>query len=75
MSQFIKVSAVAQRTVSPDSEIHSDALGSFCAALSEGNIHHYQVFDKNNGALHWVHTLIFNVKAFFLGPYHGPGNQ
>lgn len=63
------VSAVAQRTVSPDSEIHSDALGSFCAALSEGNIHHYQVFDKNNGALHWVHTL----EGIFPGTLPRPG--
>lgn len=69
------VSAVAQRTIRPDSEIHSDALGSFCTALREGYVHHYQVFDKNSGALRWVHTLISNLKSFLLGTYHGLGKK
>lgn len=37
------VSAVAQRTVPPGSEIRSDALGSFRAALREGYAHHYHL--------------------------------
>ena len=69
------VSAAAQRAIRPGSEIHSDALGSFRAALHEGYVHDYQVFDKDTGALRWVHTLISNVKAFFLGTYHGLGKK
>lgn len=65
------VSAVAQQIIRPGSEIHSDALGSFRAALRGVYVHHYQVFDKSSGALRWVHTLISNVKVFLLGTYHG----
>lgn len=67
--------AVAQRTVRPGSQIHSYALGSFRAALREGYVHHYQVFDKDSGALRWVHTLISNMKEFLLGTYHGLGKK
>lgn len=68
-------SAVVQRTVRPGSEIHSDALGSFRAALREGYTHHYQVFDKDSGALRWVHTRISNLKAFLQGTCHGLGKK
>jgi len=69
------VIAVVQQIICPGSEIHSDALGSFWAALRGAYVHHYQVFDKGSGALHWVHTLISNVKAFLLGTYHGLGKK
>ena len=65
------VSAVTQQIIRLGSEIYSDALGSFRAALQSAYTHHYQVFDKSSGALRWVHTLISNVKAFLLGTYHG----
>ena len=68
-------SAVARRTVCPGSEIHSDALRSFRAAMREGYTHHYQVFDKDSRALRWVHTLISNLKAFLQGTYHGLGKK
>lgn len=58
------VSIVVQRIVRSGSEIHSDALGSFRAALRERYVHHYQVFDKNSSALRWVHALISNLKVF-----------
>ena len=48
------VSTVAQQMIRPGSEIHSDALGSFHAALKGTYTHHYQVFDKDSGALRWV---------------------
>ena len=54
------VGAVAQQTIRPGSRIHSDALGSFRAALQRAYVHHYQVFDKNNSALRWIRTLISN---------------
>ena len=69
------VRAVAQQIVRSGSEIHSDALGSFHAALQGEYVHHYQVFDKDSGALHWIHTLISNAKSFLLGTYHGIGKK
>jgi len=69
------VSTVAQQIIRPGSEIHSDALGSFRAALRGAYVHYDQVFDKGSGALHWVHTLISNAKAFLLGAYHGLGKK
>ena len=69
------VSAVAQRTICPNSEIRSDALESFRAALREGYDHHFQLFDQDSGALRWVHILISNVKSFLLGTFHGLGKK
>lgn len=69
------VRAVAQQIVRSGSEIHSDALGSFRVALQGEYVHHYQVFDKDSGALHWIHTLISNAKSFLLGTYHGIGKK
>ena len=57
------------------SGLSSDALGSFRAALREGYVHQYQVFDKDSDALRWVHTLISNMKSFLLGTYHGIGKK
>jgi len=65
------VSAVAQQIICPGHEIRSDALGSFLVALRGSYVHRYQIFDKGSGALHWVHTLISNVKVFLLGTCHG----
>lgn len=69
------VAEVARHTIRPGSEIHSDALGSFRAALRQEYEHQFQVFDKDSNALRWVHTLISNVKSFFLGTYHGLGKK
>ena len=62
-------------TICPGSKIHSDALGSFRAALREGYDHHFQVFNQRQRALRWVHTLISNAKSFLLGTYHGLGKK
>jgi hypothetical protein len=69
------VNAVARQTICPGSEIHSDALGSFRAALREGYNHRFQIFDQGSGTLRWVHTLISNVKSFLLGTFHGLGKK
>ena len=69
------VGTVVQQIIHPGSEIHSDALGSFRAALQGKYVHHYQVFDKDSGALRWVHILISNAKSFLLGTYHGVGKK
>ena len=46
------VSAAVQRTIRPGSEVHSDALDAFRAALREKYMHQFQVFNKDSGALH-----------------------
>ncbi len=69
------VSTAAQQIICHGSEIHSDVLGSFRAALRGAYVHHYQAFDKGSGTLRWVHTLISNVKASLLGTYHGLGKK
>ncbi len=69
------LSAAAQHIICHGSQIRSDALGFFRAALRGTHVHHYQVLDKGSGALRWVHTLISNAKAFLLGTYHGLGKK
>ena len=69
------VAAMARCTIQPGSEIHSDALGFFCAALRGEYAHQFQIFDKDSSALRWVHTLISNVKSFLLGTCHGLGKK
>ena len=69
------VRAVAQRVIRPRSEIHSDALESFCATLQETYDHHYQIFDRDSGALRWIHILISNAKSFLLGTCHDIGKS
>lgn len=66
----VSVLAVAHRTICPCSEIHSDALNAFRAALRTEYTHQFQVFGKGGDTLHWVHTLISNMKAVFLETYH-----
>jgi len=53
----------------------SDSLGSFRVSPRGTYVHHYQLFSKDSGTLHWVHTLISNVKAFLLATYHGLGKK
>lgn len=52
------VCIVVQRIARSGSEIRSDVLGAFRAALREEYVHHYQVFGKDTGALRWVHIPI-----------------
>ena len=69
------VAAVAQQTIRPGSEIHSDAFNGFRGAFHEGYTHRFQRFDKDSNTLRWVHTLISNIKSFLLGTYHGLGKK
>lgn len=69
------VAAVVESAICPGSEIHSDALDAFRAALRGKYSHQFQVFNKDSDTLHWVHTVISNIKAFFLGTYHGLGKK
>ena len=69
------VRIVARQVIRPGSKIHSDALGSFRIALQETYDHHYQIFDRDSGALRWIHILISNAKSFLLETYHGIGKK
>lgn len=69
------VAAVARHTICPGSEIHSNALDAFQAALREKYAHRFRAFDKGNRDLRWVHTSISNIKAFIQRTYHGLGKK
>jgi transposase-like protein len=67
------ITEVAKRTIKPEAEVHTDGLSSYGKLGKEGYEHHAEVFDpkKNPDHLHWLHTIISNMKAFIGGTYHG----
>ena len=69
-----EVKRFAECSFEPSSKVNTDALQSFQTALKDFE-HHFEVFEKGNGDLRWVHTLISNVKSFVLGTYHGLGKK
>lgn len=60
----------AQSAFADGSIIHSDGCRSYIPAL-EGYAHAPKAYDPNSGLLHWLHIIVSNAKAFFLGTYHG----
>ena len=64
---------LAKRTIEPGAEVYTDGLSSYEKLSSEGYEHHAENFDpqKNPDHLHWLHTIISNLKAFVVGTYHG----
>jgi transposase-like protein len=64
---------MAKRTIEPDAKIHTDGLNSYEKLSSEGYEHEAKIFDpkENPDHLHWLHTIISNLKAFIGGTYHG----
>ncbi|MCQ4770737.1 transposase, partial [Intestinimonas massiliensis] len=69
-----EVKRFAECSFEPSSKVNTDALQSFQTALKDFE-HHFEVFEKGDGDLRWVHTLISNVKSFVLGTYHGLGKK
>jgi len=67
------IAEIAKRTITPEAEVHTDGLSPYEKLGSEGYKHHAEVFDpkKNPDHLHWLHTIISNMKAFIGGTYHG----
>jgi transposase-like protein/predicted RNA-binding Zn-ribbon protein involved in translation (DUF1610 family) len=67
------IAEIAKRTVEPDAEIHTDGLNSYEKLSSEGYEHKAENFNpkENPDHLHWLHTIISNLKAFIGGTYHG----
>lgn len=59
----------AEKKIQPGSMISSDAYHSYRALDGAGYIHEYQVYNapKKPDHLHWLHTVLSNVKAFVGG--------
>ena len=67
------IKELVTRTVEPGSKVHTDGLSSYDALCGEGYDHHSENFapKENPDHLHWLHTIISNMKAFVGGTYHG----
>jgi transposase-like protein len=67
------ISEIAKRTIEPDAKVYTDGLSPYGKLSTEGYEHHAENFDpkKNPDHLHWLHTIISNLKAFIGGTYHG----
>jgi len=67
------ITEVATRTIEPGAEIYTDGLNSYEQLAESGYEHHGIKFspEENPDHLHWLHTIISNVKAFIGGTYHG----
>ncbi len=69
------IGAFARQNIQHGSVIQSDALPSYRKPLAEGYIHHFEVYEPTSGLLHWLHTIIGNVKTSVNGTYHGLGDK
>ena len=67
------ISEIVTRTVEPGAQVHTDELNSYGKLSSQGYEHHAQKFDPHDNPdhLHWLHTIVSNMKAFIAGTYHG----
>ena len=67
------IAEIAKRTIEPDATIYTDGLSPYEKLSDEGYEHHAEVFDakKNPDHLHWLHTIVSNLKAFIGCTYHG----
>ncbi len=71
------ITEIAKRTIAPEAEVYTDGLNSYEKLSREGYGHHAENFDpqENPDHLHWLHTIISNIKAFIGGTYHGLGKK
>jgi transposase-like protein len=67
------IGEIVKRTIESGAEVYTDGLSPYDRLSSEGYEHHAENFDpkKNPDHLHWLHTIISNLKAFITGTYHG----
>jgi len=61
----------AAGAIAEKSRIQTDAYSSYRKPLAEKYNHGFEVFDKDSGALHWVHKAISNAKSLVNGTHHG----
>lgn len=64
------VKEFAVKHIAKGSTIKSDGYRSFGPALT-GFVHEPVKYTPKGEALHWLHIMISNAKAFILGTYHG----
>lgn len=64
------VKKFALKHIAKGSTIRSDGYRSFSPALID-YVHEPVKYDPKGEALHWLHIMISNAKAFILGTYHG----
>jgi len=64
---------VANRIIEDGSTINTDLFKSYNALKGAGFQHEPKEFNPkdNPDHLHWLHTIVSNVKAFIAGTYHG----
>jgi transposase-like protein len=67
------IAEIAKRTIEPGADVYTDGLSSYAKLSAEGFEHTAENFDPktNPDHLHWLHTIISNLKAFIAGTYHG----
>lgn len=63
----------ANKTIEAGSIISSDAYNSYRALAKEDYQHKPKKFDikEHPDHLHWLHTVVSNVKAYIAGTFHG----
>lgn len=65
------VGSFAAESIAENSRICTDAYRSYRKPLAGKYNHDYEVFDKDSGALRWLHKVISNAKALVNGTHHG----
>lgn len=69
------IGTFAESHIAEGSTIQTDAFPSYRKPLRGKYLHQYQVFDEDSDMLHWLHTIIANMKASISGTFHGLGKK
>jgi hypothetical protein len=71
------IERMAIRDIQPGAEIHTDGLSAYKKLGGAGFQLQATNFSpkENPDHLHWLHTIISNLKAFIGGTYHGLGKK
>jgi transposase-like protein len=71
------IEGMAVRDIQSGAEIHTDGLNAYNKLEGAGFQHQSTNFspEENPDHLHWLHTIISNLKAFIGGTYHGLGKK
>lgn len=75
--QFVKdlrgvtIGRFAKKSIEEGSRVESDAYRAYQKPLASRYFHKFETFSADKRMLVWVHRLISNAKALFLGTYHG----
>lgn len=69
------ISSFVKSSIAEGSKVETDAYSSYRKPLESQYLHKYEVFDADSDLLHWLHTMIGNMKAFVNGTFHGLGKK